>query len=185
MTAMTKRDMRVLLRSRYKGDEVRRQQSNKICCHILDSQVYLQAGVIAGYVPMKHEADIMPVLKHALRTGKALVLPRCDRPPAMTFRRITSLEELVSGAYGISEPSSDAEIIPLADVDLVLVPLEGIDHQGYRLGKGGGYYDCALAGGQYTTMGCALDWQVIERVPRDPWDEPLKMCATPDGINLF
>lgn len=185
MTAMIKHDMRILLRSRREGDEARRQQSYMICSHILNSQAYQHAAVIAGYVPMKHEADVMPVLDHALRAGKKLVLPRCGRPPEMTFRRIASLDDLVSGAYGIPEPSLDAEIIPLADADLVLVPLEGIDLQGYRLGKGGGYYDRALAGGQSMTMGCALSWQMVERIPRDPWDEPLKMCAMPNGIIQF
>ena len=90
MTAMIKHDMRILLRSRREGEEARRQQSHMICSHILNSQAYQHAAVIAGYVPMKHEADVMSVLEHALRADKELVLPRCGRPPEMTFRRIVN-----------------------------------------------------------------------------------------------
>ncbi len=185
MTLMTKREMRILLRNRRANDEVQREQSGMICCHILNSEAYRQAKVIEGYVPLKHEADITPVMKHALQSGKTLVLPRCRKKPQMTLHRITSLEELKSGAYGIPEPPDDAPMLPVDDVDLVLVPLEGIDQKGYRLGKGGGYYDWLLGGRHIPTMGCALRWQMVDELPKDAWDIPLKMCATPDGIRMY
>ena len=185
MTVMIKPELRRILRNRREDDEIRQRQSAMICSHILNDEIYCKANVIAGYVPMNHEADITHVLKHALQAGKILVLPRCHKKPKMTLHRITDLDELKPGKYGIPEPADDATKIPMDAVDLILIPLEGIDGKGYRLGKGAGYYDCLLAGSSVTTMGCALKWQVVEETPRDTWDVPLKMCATPDGILTY
>ena len=185
MTVMTKREMRAFLRTLHNNEADRREQSRMVCCHILNSEAYLHAGVIAGYVPMKHEADITPVLEHALQAGKVLVLPRCGKAPEMTLHKVAALNELISGAYDIPEPAEDALMIPAEAVDLMLVPLEGIDKNGYRLGKGGGYYDHILQGRNIPAMGCALRWQMVEVLPRDMWDIPLRMCATPDGVYNF
>jgi 5-formyltetrahydrofolate cyclo-ligase len=70
-------------------------------------------------------------------------------------------------------------------VDLILVPLEGIDNNGYRLGKGGGYYDFLLEKTGAYSMGCALTWQHVENMPLDQWDKPLSACADVHGIHEF
>lgn len=185
MTAMNKRELRLFLRSLAKGKDERAAQSEALCRHILNSPAYASAAVIAGYVALPGEADITPVLTDAWRKGKRIALPLCDAAPRMTLREVTSLADLRPGAYGIPEPSGDAPIIPVQAVDLMLVPLEGIDREGYRLGKGGGYYDCLLAQARCPTMGCALRWQWTERVPRDSWDIPLDACADEAGIHGF
>lgn len=165
--------------------EMRADESERICRHIIASRWYRKAQVIAGYVPLKWEADITPVLQHALASGKTLALPLCGTAPHMTLRRVTALEELHPGAYGIPEPSAEAEIIPPEEVQLLLIPLEGIAEDGTRLGKGGGYYDRLLAGCDAYAMGCALSWQRVERIPREEWDRPLCACADRDGIREF
>lgn len=136
-------------------------------------------------MPMLREADVTEVLQDALRTGKTLALPLCGKAPCMTLRRVDSLEKLVPGAYGIPEPPADSEEISADRVNLLLVPLEAIDPNGMRLGKGGGYYDRLLAGKQVCTLGCALSWQQLAQVPRDPWDKQLDACADMTGIHFF
>jgi len=185
MTAMNKKALRAEIR-RNRPDEITRQhQSQQLCRHIMEAALYRQARVIGGYIPLKHEADITSVLQDALQSRKMLVIPRCESAPHMTLRHLRSLSELTPGAYGIPEPPSDAEIVDPAEVDLLLVPLEGIDVRGYRLGKGGGYYDCLLAGKAITTMGCALAYQRVAEIPCDPWDVPLPACAMPEGIHFY
>lgn len=182
---MNKRELRAHLRALHEGQAVRDAQSEAICRHILKSPAYAAASVIAGYVPLPREADITPILLDALSRGKTLALPLCGAAPHMTLRRVASLTALAPGAYGISEPRGDAPVVPAEAVDLLLVPLEGIDRDGFRLGKGGGYYDCLLPKARGVTMGCALSWQWTERVPREPWDIPLKACADARGIRCF
>ena len=185
MTAMTKHELRKLLRSRHAGADARNRESILLCQHILANEEYKQAQVIGGYMPLLREADVTPVLEDALRQGKVLALPLCERPPQMTLRKVTSLAELTPGAYGIPEPQPNAPVIPVTEIDLLLVPLEGIDDRGYRLGKGGGYYDHLLAQGQPFTLGCALSWQWVDAVPRDHWDKGLHACADHRGIHTF
>ena len=140
-------------------------------------------------MPLAWEADVTPVLRRALADGKTLALPLCDvdsTPKRMTLRRVEALQDLVPGAYGIPEPSGTAEVIPVTAVDLMLVPLEGIDATGMRLGKGGGYYDRLLDGATVHTLGCAMSWQwVPEGIPAQPWDRSLNACADATGIRIF
>ena len=185
MISMNKRQLRTQLRSLHEGKAVRDAQSAGICRQILDSSVYRNAHIIGGYMPLAHEADITPVLLDALCCGKKLVLPLCGAAPNMTLRQVSSMEELIPGAYGIMEPSSEAPIVPPQCVDLLLVPLEGIDRTGFRLGKGGGYYDCLLSSTEAVTIGCALSWQWVDEVPREPWDRRLSACADMLGMHEF
>lgn len=136
-------------------------------------------------MPMAHEADIRPVLQEALLQGKIVALPLCAVPPHMTLRIVRSFEELHTGAYGLLEPSEDAPVIQAEALDLLLVPLEGVDRAGFRLGKGGGYYDHLLAGESVLTLGCALSWQWVDALPVDPWDQPLHACADASGVHIF
>lgn len=141
--------------------------------------------MVGGYIPMQREADVTTILRDVLSSGRTLALPRCGQAPFMTLRWVTSLEELVPGAYGIPEPGEDTEIIGADALDLLLTPLEAVDPRGMRLGKGGGYYDCLLAEHAVRTMGCALSWQRVSRVPAEPWDRRLNACAAADGICYF
>ena len=135
---------------------------------------------------MPHEADVKGVLIAAFAQGKTVVMPLCGPAPHMTLRRINSLDELQTGRYGIPEPPACAPVIDIQDVEMMLVPLEGIDPAGYRLGKGGGYYDCLLSKSDAYTIGCALTWQlVMDDVPRDAWDMPLSACADMYGLKEF
>jgi len=173
------------IRSLDPGGEARQKESAAITARILQSPWYQEARIVGGYMPLPREADITPVLADVLRSGRILALPLCTQAPHMTLRRVTSLGELIPGAYGILEPREDTEIIQVDALDLLLVPLEGIDPCGMRLGKGGGYYDCLLAGKCVRTMGCALTWQQTEQVPAQPWDRALSACAFADGICYY
>lgn len=182
---MTKREWRKHLRSLHEGREARDRQSAALCRHIIGCDSYKSARVIGGYMPMEHEADILPVLQDALEQGKILALPLCGQPPHMTLHRVDSLDELAPGAYGIPEPMQSAEQVAAEELDLLLVPLEGIDSTGVRLGKGGGYYDRLLADADVTTIGCALKWQWTQRLPSESWDRPLDACADEEGVHVF
>lgn len=182
---VTKAEWRKYLRSLHAGTAERDRQSALLCSHILTSGLFADAKVVSGYMPLAREVDVTPVLNAALAQGKVLALPRCDQPPHMTLRRVAALAELTPGPYGLLEPPADAPILAPGDVDLLLVPLEGIDERGMRLGKGGGYYDCLLNGKCGVTLGCALTWQKTKRLPADVWDKPLDALADQDGIHYL
>ena len=177
--------LRKAIRRAHGGAQARAAESESICRHIIASRWYRDAQVVAGYVPLKWEADVTPVMQHALQAGKTLALPLCGEAPHMTLRRVTSLDELRPGAFGIPEPPEEAEIIPPEAVELLLIPLEGVAPDGTRLGKGGGYYDCLLARCGAFALGCALTWQRVAHIPADPWDRPLHAFVDADGVHAF
>ena len=185
MIAMNKGQLRRHIRALDQGQEERASQSKAICRHIIDSKMYAQARIVGGYMPLQHEADVLPVLMDVLNSGRMLALPLCGPAPHMTLRVVSSFEELQPGAYGIMEPTEDAPVIQPDELDMLLVPLEGIDTEGYRLGKGKGYYDCLLSYSKITTIGCAFSWQKVDAVPRDAWDKPLFACADCSGLCVY
>lgn len=161
------------------------EESRRICCHVLNWDGYLRAETVGAYMPMAHEADILPVLEDALRRGKRLALPLCGRPPEMSFRLVRDLAQLRTGRYGIPEPDAAAPAVPPEEINMLLTPLEGIDAAGMRLGKGGGYYDCLLARHRLPCLGVALSWQWVDSLPHDEWDQPLTAVVDARGIHMF
>ena len=143
----------------------------------------LPGKVVAGYVPVRHEVDVMPLL-HALHArGYTLALPVVERREApLLFRRWRPGEALERGAYGIPAPAADA---PSITPDIVLVPLVAFDRFGHRLGYGGGYYDRTLARlramGPVQAVGCAHAAQEVARIPAVETDARLDWLLTEEG----
>ena len=183
--SMTKDEVRRALRAASPGKEARDQESRMLCAHIMAWEPYRRAQLVGGYMPLPWEADVTLVLQDALRRGKTLALPRCMAEGRLCFHRVESLASLRRGAYGLMEPEENAPVVGEKEIDLLLVPLEGISPSGVRLGKGGGYYDRLLASCPALTLGAALSWQWTEDMPREGWDIPLHACADAEGIHRF
>ena len=96
----------------------------------------------------------------------------------MSARRILSLDELKSGAYGIPEPSSGAPEIPPDGISLVIVPALSCDRNGYRLGYGGGYYDRFLARTRAVAAALCAESRLTDELPREPFDLPCNYIIT-------
>lgn len=69
----------------------------------------------------------------------------------------------------------------VAGCDLVLVPALLVDRDGYRLGRGGGSYDRALARTTGRTVALLDDDELVDLLPREPHDVPVSAAATPSG----
>ena len=140
--------LRKTIRARYPGKNQRDAESARLCAVIAQSDLFRRANVVAGYVPMAREADIMPLLRLTLDLGKTLLLPRVEGARQMTMRQSCDLSALIPGTYGIPEPPESAPILLPDAIDLLLTPLEGVAPDGTRLGKGGEEADVSLRGGK-------------------------------------
>jgi 5-formyltetrahydrofolate cyclo-ligase len=72
---------------------------------------------------------------------------------------------------------------PIAEPDLILVPLVAFDRRGHRLGYGRGYYDRAIAaaranGRRVPLVGLAFAVQEVELIPAEPHDVRLDWVVT-------
>lgn len=136
------------------------------------------AGIIAGYLPIRGEADPMPLMRLAVDKGWQLALPRMEGQGVMHFHAWLPGDMIVPGPYGIGEPEAGA---PQVEPDVVLVPLVAFDRRLYRLGYGGGYYDRALPALKRNhpaavTVGIAYAWQEVPVLPCESYDVPLDYC---------
>ncbi|NCC25873.1 MAG: 5-formyltetrahydrofolate cyclo-ligase [Deltaproteobacteria bacterium] len=140
--------------------------------------IWPQARCVALYASFRNEVDTLVLLDELETRGVEILLPRCcpDRAGEMNFYKLGSCRDLVCGAHGIQEPD-ERVCEPVTDPrpDVVLVPALAFDRNGYRLGYGGGYYDRFLGavGAGSVSVGLAFDFQVVDAIPREPWDMPV------------
>ncbi|WP_368117506.1 5-formyltetrahydrofolate cyclo-ligase, partial [Bifidobacterium adolescentis] len=72
----------------------------------------------------------------------------------------------------------------LTSAELIIVPAFAVDEHGFRLGRGGGWYDRALEHRSSTARVVAVCWPwepTDETVPHEPHDIPVDGVLTPDG----
>jgi len=136
---------------------------------------------IAAYVPMGREPGSLRLLD-MLRDGGTEVLLPVVVADGLDWARYARAGELIAGALGTRAPTGP-RLGPsaLATADAVLVPALAVDHRGVRLGRGGGYYDRALAALPPGARLAALlhDGELVERLPADPWDTTVTSAVEP------
>jgi 5-formyltetrahydrofolate cyclo-ligase len=159
----------------------RERDSVQACARVLERPEWHRAHCILFYAPMPGELNVWPLLEAALRQGKTAGLP-CFNPAAREYfaRRVDQLDrDVLTGHFGIREPAATCPELPLNLLDLVLVPGVAFDQQGYRLGRGKGFYDRLLRNLRGTTCGVAYEQQMTPRVPLEPHDVRLNCILTP------
>lgn len=146
-----------------------------------------EASVVCGYMSVRGELNTRPILERATAEGKTVALPVTVTDASegkMIFRSLPEgdLHRLVPARFGIPEPDETCPALTDPDLShaLILVPALAFDHEGYRLGYGGGYYDRFLRGLleveiPVTTVGLAFSACVARVLPRRPHDIPVQI----------
>jgi 5-formyltetrahydrofolate cyclo-ligase len=159
-----------------------RSQSSRGAQAILKAQpAWQEAGSVLLYAPLEMELDVWPLLEEGLKAGKVVALPQFDPETGRyVARQIKDLaREMRLGRYGIREPLTSCELVPLNRLDFTLVPGVAFDLHGRRLGRGKGYYDALLAEVRGKTCGVAFDQQIVREVPVEPHDSDVNCILTP------
>jgi 5-formyltetrahydrofolate cyclo-ligase len=142
------------------------------------------------YLSTAHEVDTAPLALRAWQDGKTIVVPKVSwDQKRMLPVEITSLHSdltTTSSGLGVREPVG-GKPVPVNLVDLVIVPGLGFTANGYRIGRGMGFYDRFLAQSDFIGLSCGLAFeeQVVDELPVLDHDMPLSMLVTDNGIRRF
>ncbi|TLS36312.1 5-formyltetrahydrofolate cyclo-ligase [Pseudalkalibacillus caeni] len=177
-----KQQLRNEMKEKLKEMSPDQRESSNHAIHktLFNHPLWLQANTIGITISRKPEVDTAPIIEKAWELGKEVSVPKCfPKTKEMEFRSITSYDQLEVVYFGLKEPIPDrTESCSPLNVDLLIVPGLVFDKQGYRIGFGGGYYDRYLENYSNGTVALAYDFQVVDRVPKETFDQPVQEIIT-------
>src|ERR1700744_1569681 len=152
-------------------------------CDRLKSQMP-SANKILFYAPLADELDVWPLMEESIALGVICALPFFDAAKNIYGARHIQkpATEIISGKFGVREPSSACPEIPMDQFNLVLVPGMAFDLQGNRLGRGRGFYDRLLTGVSGIKCGVCYDGQLWPEIPTEPHDAKVDFIVTPSTL---
>ena len=129
------------------------------------------------YLSFSSEAPTDKLIENLVECGFRVCAPRVEGAEMLA---IELGGDYALSRYGILEPLGQAY---LGTVDLIITPLLAADERGNRLGYGGGYYDRFFKKHpQAKRVGYAFDFQIINEVPTETFDEKLDCIVTDKRI---
>ena len=163
------------------------EKSLTIAAHGLEALVFEPGTVISGFLPIRSEVDLRPLMAQLRESGARLCVPVILDKQTIVFRELVRGAELVAGTFGTFGPGPEAAEL---DPQIMLVPLAAFDAEGQRIGYGGGYYDRAIhrlhqKGARPVLIGIAFDCQEVASVPHEPHDVRLDAVLTEGGHRRF
>ena len=140
------------------------------------------AGTQIGFCwPIASEPDPRFAIRRWREEGSRVALPVVVAPRTpLAFREWWPGAPVEHGVYDIPYPVGTEELT----LDAALVPGNGIDDEGCRLGYGGGFFDRTLADAATKPI-CILLGYELSRIPTihpQPHDIPFDFAVTEAGI---
>jgi 5-formyltetrahydrofolate cyclo-ligase len=158
------------------AQENKDELSKGIVARFMALPEYARAQTVLFYLDVRSEVRTRHSLEDALASGKRIVVPYCVDGELELFH-LEHLDELAVGMYKILEPKTElrtipAKNIPVAEIDLIMVPGVAFDRRGGRTGHGKGYYDKLLEHARPETplVALAFECQMFPEIPMQSHD---------------
>ena len=153
---------------------------------VLDLPEAQMAGTVAAYYSVGTEPDTRGLVYALWKRGSYVLLPLLLPDGDLDWASYEGPDSLAAGPRGLLEPTERPRgPAAVSSADLVIVPALAVDRRGYRLGRGGGSYDRALArvGAPVPTIALLYDGELLDEVPVAPHDLAVRLAARPgEGI---
>jgi 5-formyltetrahydrofolate cyclo-ligase len=152
----------------------------RIDAHLWRSFPGLAAAKLAFCWPIRREYDARRLAQRLRECGAVTALPVVVAPrQPLVFREWHPGVTLASGPLGIPYPVGSDLVVPTA----VLVPMNGWDEAGYRLGYGGGFFDRTLASltKKPVVIGVGYELARMKTIRPQSWDIPMDWVVTERG----
>ena len=136
---------------------------------------FLAANTVMLFANLPDEIGTFSLIDKCIAMGKKVFLPVINGDD-MTVAEFTG--EFKEGRFGIKEPSlltPNSSLLTPHSMDFILVPGVAFSPNGYRLGRGKGYYDKFLS--KYSnpfTVGVCFREQFYLDIPTEPHDIPMQ-----------
>ena len=144
------------------SEEDKRVQSLSIQ-NLLQDELKAETGIWVGYKHLSNEPQLdWPVLAPQIQWA----FPQTVGPDLQFRLQATQFEK---SKLGVSEPVN-GEVIPLDQIEGVVIPALAFDRQGYRLGRGAGYYDRALQNYNKKKIGVCFEKSLLAECPHEDHD---------------
>ncbi|MBB4231155.1 5-formyltetrahydrofolate cyclo-ligase [Rhizobium mongolense] len=167
--------------------ETRIEKSLAMAEHAGEAVAFDPGTIISGFMPIRSEADIRPLMARFEARGARLCVPAILDRQTIVFRELLRSAPLVATGFGTAGPGQEATVL---DPEIMLVPLSAFDDRGHRIGYGAGHYDRAIGrlrqkGMHPKLIGIAFDCQEVAHVPDEPHDISLDAILTESGLRFF
>ena len=187
-----------LLEARRRIDPAQCLDAGRKLADLLAGQVLAKPGhsrgdqslTVAAFSSIRGEIAMDPSLDLLVGRGYQVLIPMLGTGIQVGWGRLQSEQDLedMKRIPGWRPDEPDMPALPpqaLNQADLILVPALAIDHAGIRLGRGGGWYDRALALRAEQTSVVGICWPgefVEDPLPHLDHDLPVDAVLTPEGF---
>src|SRR5262245_39582710 len=136
-----------------------RQSWNDRMTALLKDGFLLTPGTVIGFCwPYRGEFDARFAVRSWRNQGATAALPEVvEKARPLQFRKWWPGAPMRLGVYDIPVPSGTEVLQP----DAALVPMNGFDKHGYRLGYGGGYFDRTLAALERRVLSIGVTFETL------------------------
>lgn len=152
-----------------------KEKSSAVTQKLLLSEDFRAARDIFIYISKEDEVDTAEIIGGSIKCGKKVYCPIISGKSMLAGK----FGAMKKGKFGIPEPEKASRI---KKFDLIIVPGVAFDKNGFRLGRGGGYFDRFLPSMPGKKIGLAFDFQIVNRIPKENHDVAVDSIITEKRI---
>lgn len=162
------------------------RRSEEIIQRVIALPEVASASTVHVYWPLveRREVDTRSLIRALDDQQKQIVMPVVDNygmqalgVARMQHARYSGPAGLQINRWGIHEPTS-GQLVPVSELDAVLVPALGAGRNGHRIGYGYGYYDEFLVRTPVPKIALVYNECLVDCVPAESHDVPMDVIVT-------
>jgi len=178
---MDKKQIRnsILKKRREKNKNQIVRKGNLLKEKLFSLEEFRRVNIVMFFVSFDNEIYTHDMIREASEK-KVVIVPKITDSDIFPSR-IRNFNDLEKGKYGILEPIEN-DMINSKDIEVIFVPGIVFDKKGHRIGYGKGYYDKFLKNLDAFKIGLCMDFQIIDKLPNDPWDVKMDMIISEKSI---
>lgn len=165
----------IFLSREEKGEQRLLDLSEQIISRLEMTDIFQSATTILCYFALPFEVNTIPAINR-WATNKKILLPVVDQKE-LRLKQFTGNKNMTRGSFNVMEPIGDF-VDHYDSIDLVIIPGLAFDLNKNRMGYGKGFYDRLLPQINAKKAGICFDFQLLEQIPADTFDQQMDIILT-------